>query len=796
MNSQCGKNAECVYSPLLEESTCECNEGWVGNGYTCKDVNECSTEEAEKCHEFAECINIDGAFKCQCKEGWNGDGYDCTSINICFRSSDNTGCDDNADCLPHPAGLLVNICQCRDGWVGNGKLCDNVNECGPHVSNKCHVQADCVKTEDVHKCVCKDGWVGDGHECTNPNECDPDSSGQCDDNATCDFVGGPFVGFTGGAFKCICNPGWHGDGFECNVIDKCHLMKCPENSECIDNTCICKDGFEDVGSGCQPTGNCGTKKCHMYANCIYDEEYNCECKPGYKGDGEDTCNNVNECSENQHECDVNATCTDTDGSYKCACNLGWTGNGYLCNKDVTCDPVLAGQCHENAKCVFNGYLRQHYCKCNQGFVGNGYTCKDINECGKKHSNKCHKDAKCINTPGGYECECLPGLVGDGKKCTSTSKCSNDPLNPNNHPKCDKNAECKNVLCPADSPTCLAIDMKCVCYSGWIGNGYECQNANQCGPDVGDKCHTHAECIKKDGIHRCACKDGFIGDGLTCTTPNECHPNIKALNNGCGVNAHCDFTKDSYQCLCDPGFIGDGRQCKPSQPSCGGITCPPDAYCSQNKCICRLSSHTLVDGICKPIGICKLLNCPENSSCSEESGCVCNSGYEFSEASDRKRKRRLSVVQETRICVDIDECANNSNNCDENATCTNTIGSYTCECKNGWTGNGHYCTEEGKSEDCPCPSEECWTWNKADGTCEFKEQCAEVDCDALDMNVKFVEAVFGKDNFEITPRPQITPGIDNREMSLSCKLGECGMTHRLAPAQMTPESDPIDMSVKN
>ena len=42
--------------------------------------------------------------------------------------------------------------------------------------------------------------------------------------------------------------------------------------------------------------------------------------------------------------------------------------------------------------------------------------------------------------------------------------------------------------------------------------------------------------------------------------------------------------------------------------------------------------------------------------------------------------------------DIDECADaNQNNCSEdNAICTDTIGSYDCTCSVGYTGNGFVC----------------------------------------------------------------------------------------------------------
>ena len=38
----------------------------------------------------------------------------------------------------------------------------------------------------------------------------------------------------------------------------------------------------------------------------------------------------NECVLGTHECDVNATCTNTDGSHQCDCDAGFTGNGTHC----------------------------------------------------------------------------------------------------------------------------------------------------------------------------------------------------------------------------------------------------------------------------------------------------------------------------------------------------------------------------------------------------------------------------------------------------------------------------------
>ena len=43
------------------------------------------------------------------------------------------------------------------------------------------------------------------------------------------------------------------------------------------------------------------------------------------------------------------------------------------------------------------------------------------------------------------------------------------------------------------------------------------------------------------------------------------------------------------------------------------------------------------------------------------------------------------------CTDINECAADTDNCDTNAACANTPGSFTCACDSGYTGDGTSCT---------------------------------------------------------------------------------------------------------
>eukprot|EP00058_Branchiostoma_floridae_P012045 XP_002597533.1 hypothetical protein BRAFLDRAFT_219757 [Branchiostoma floridae] len=41
--------------------------------------------------------------------------------------------------------------------------------------------------------------------------------------------------------------------------------------------------------------------------------------------------------------------------------------------------------------------------------------------------------------------------------------------------------------------------------------------------------------------------------------------------------------------------------------------------------------------------------------------------------------------------DVDECTTGSHDCDVNANCTNTIGSFDCRCVVGYQGDGKTCS---------------------------------------------------------------------------------------------------------
>ena len=62
---------------------------------------------------------------------------------------------------------------------------------------------------------------------------------------------------------------------------------------------------------------------------------------------------INECSNGTHNCHAAATCTNTEGSFTCACNSGWNGDG------VNCTGRLCKMCSlSNVKVHFPPFFKE------------------------------------------------------------------------------------------------------------------------------------------------------------------------------------------------------------------------------------------------------------------------------------------------------------------------------------------------------------------------------------------------------------------------------------------------------
>jgi hypothetical protein len=100
----------------------------------------------------------------------------------------------------------------------------------------------------------------------------------------------------------------------------------------------------------QQTSECAGKTCKAPATCSGGDSPHCACPDGYddpKGDGSQ-CNDRDECAADKSPCDKNATCTNTDGSFDCDCNPGFTGDGVVCG---ACTTTCAAGKYLSAACT-------------------------------------------------------------------------------------------------------------------------------------------------------------------------------------------------------------------------------------------------------------------------------------------------------------------------------------------------------------------------------------------------------------------------------------------------------------
>jgi hypothetical protein len=147
--------------------------------------------------------------------------------------------------------------------------------------------------------------------------------------------------------------------------------------------------------------------CHEDASCTNSPgSFSCACVDGYEGDGL-SCSDLDECVLSTHDCDPNATCTNLAGSFECACNTGYHGPGTFCADLDECT-LGTHDCDANATCTNS--IGGFGCACNPGFEGEGSSCLEIDEC---LLNSCGEGGTCTDLVNAYSCSCDPEYSGGG-----------------------------------------------------------------------------------------------------------------------------------------------------------------------------------------------------------------------------------------------------------------------------------------------------------------------------------------------------------------------------------------------
>uniref|UniRef100_A0A8C1K3P7 Hemicentin-1 n=1 Tax=Cyprinus carpio TaxID=7962 RepID=A0A8C1K3P7_CYPCA len=345
----CHDGQDCENTIGSYRCVMRCGRGFrrTADGLSCSDVNEC--QESNPCHQH--CLNTIGSFRCACEPGYQLRNRRCIDINECRQRV----CRSDQQCKNTRGGYTcIDLCPTGMTKGGNG-TCIDIDEChdGTH---QCRHNQICENTRGSYHCTCPRGYrsQGVGRPCLDINECElvpVPCAYQC--------VNSP------GSYKCLCPPGLHllGDGKSCAGLERLpgyesfsygyrtsqsssdrrsyqqryhsltsqsyhsyvpiggrHMTNRPNNAQSRSrrDTNSCPLGFKANNGQCLDINECEQRDACQHECMNTPGSHRCLCPSGYHlmTNGK-TCQDIDECLEQNIQCGANRMCFNMRGSYQC-----------------------------------------------------------------------------------------------------------------------------------------------------------------------------------------------------------------------------------------------------------------------------------------------------------------------------------------------------------------------------------------------------------------------------------------------------------------------------------------------
>merc|ERR1711892_636442 len=443
---------------------------------------------------------------------------------------------------------------------------------------------------------------------------------------------------------------------------------------------------------------------HQSAVCVNasptatNDGYSCECPEGSElaADGS-ACEDIKECASGAHTC----------GNQQC---IDYCMHG---SSDGITGP--ATYLADGTTCSFDGTTAAAYgkpgggftCYCPEGleWSHDANDCVDIDECAAD-VDPCAGNAgtECVNARGDFYCACSAGfhsdvvasqfLQADGTTYIAPADCTNSV-------ECDKTIAAlnpSNVYCGSNSCACTAGgECALACY--------DADGVLTVGAILGNNCHTcHANglCTQKTGAgFECSCPSNSAHNGVdACDDGAQCGPGLEGTIDCDAQGLTCLEGDVSYTCGCpvDSGYSLVNDECVDDDECNGATPCGANGNCVNEpggySCGCHDGFELTIPGrtlIALPNSA---MNSLRTSVGGRSPAGIVSDPWQIFAINQQASVSRTGERTDQFTCLDTDERTTGKDVCmllEEGGVCTNTDGTHTCACADGYTGDG-YSTE--------------------------------------------------------------------------------------------------------